>query len=221
MHDATVVDRADTKLQSSCDGGRSPVGGRSFAQGGLAALGTVPFRAIVGDRARGLLGSWRQLVFLSARSHSQPSVPLGRGRLVGNHRSVGETVFRTGVVERPRSDSEGTSLRPVEPGRQSRRDHVANEQHPDHLLLAVPSRERLPRLLKRVLTVWVAIVVESSRHRPIRVRKREPGTASRLRPRRIQHRHVWRKLQLARPDLVPRQRPADRSPRTLSPLLRR
>ena len=51
--------------------------------------------------------------------------------------------------------------------------------------------------------------------------RRRRGASRRLRAGRIDHRPVRRQLQLARPDLVPRQLPAHRSAGALSPLLRR
>ena len=46
----------------------------------LEAVGAVPVRAAVGHRARGLLGRWRLLDLLPARSRPQPRLSLGRRR---------------------------------------------------------------------------------------------------------------------------------------------
>src|SRR5262249_2101148 len=87
----------------------------------LASLGTVCQRAILGDGARGLQPRRQRLDLLSPRSCPVARLSLGRGRSGGVVRSLSTPGLRPGIVARPRSHSEGTSLRPDSRGNQPRR----------------------------------------------------------------------------------------------------
>ncbi len=87
----------------------------------VAKMGTVPQRAAVGDRARGLQRERRCVELLPARSRPIARLPLGRGRARGVLRSEAAAVFRAGAVERQRSDPEGAAVRPEQRPGQSRR----------------------------------------------------------------------------------------------------
>ncbi len=61
----------------------------------------------------------------------------------------------------------------------------------------------------------------STRDHPYVLQRRRPRTSRRLRAGRVDHRAVRRQLELARPDLVPGELPADRVAAEVPPLLRR
>ena len=98
-----------------------------------------------------------------------------------------------------------------------------------HRLLAIPSRERLERVLRYLLDENeflsplrhpLAVARAHATH-PFVLRRRRRRASRRLRARRVEHRPVRRQLELARADLVPGELPADRGARALPPLLRR
>ena len=76
-------------------------------------------------------------------------------------------------------------------------------------------RERVPEPLRHPRALQVP------RAAPVRLPRGRPGTQRRLPAGRIEHRHVRRQLQLARPDLDAGQRPADQGAAELLPVLRR
>ena len=96
------------------------------------------------------------------------------------------------------------------------------------MLLAIPSRERLVRVLgaharrERVpLAARHPLDVEGVRKESLPLRLRRADAGGRLRAGRIEDRPLRRQLQLARPRLDAAQLSADRGARALPPLLRR
>ena len=95
-------------------------------------------------------------------------------------------------------------------------------------LLAIPSRQRLERVLRYVLDeneflspYGIRSLVEVPPRQPLRLPLQRSGVPGGVRSRRIEHEPLWRQLQLARPDLVPRELSAHRGPGAVSLLLRR
>ena len=95
-------------------------------------------------------------------------------------------------------------------------------------LLAIPSRERLERVLRYVLDeneflspYGVRSLVEIPPGQSLRLPLPRSGVPGGVRSRRIEHEPLRRQLELARPDLVPGELPAHRGPGAVSLLLRR
>ena len=84
-------------------------------------MGALPRRARVEHRARGLQRQRRCLVVVPARPRSLPGLPLERGWARRDLRRAADPVPRVRFLERPRSDPEGTHLRPHGARGQSRR----------------------------------------------------------------------------------------------------
>ena len=95
-------------------------------------------------------------------------------------------------------------------------------------LLAIPSRERLERVLRYMLDeteflspYGIRSLSQYHRDQPCRVQSEFGEMQRELRSRRIDHAHVRRQLELARADLVPGQLRHHRSAGTIPLLLRR
>ena len=97
----------------------------------------------------------------------------------------------------------------------------------DTVLLSTVDPERLRRVLTEVLdedgmlSPYGIRSLSAAPGRTVHGRGRRPGLRRRLRAGRVADRDVRRQLQLARPDLVPRQLPGDRGAGALPPLPRR
>ncbi len=75
-------------------------------------MGTVPFRAPVGDRARGLLGGRPGLELLHPRPGALTCLPLGGGRPGRLLRRPAAALLRARALERQGRHPEGAGLRP-------------------------------------------------------------------------------------------------------------
>src|SRR5438132_3293155 len=95
--------------------------GRCPPADSLAEVGSVSRRPLLGNRPRGLQRERRRLVVSAPRSRAIKSVPLVRGRHRRIFRSLSDPLLVDGLLERARSDSEGTLLRPRAERRKSRR----------------------------------------------------------------------------------------------------
>ena len=101
--------------------------------------------------------------------------------------------------------------------------------HAGRRLLAVPSKEKLLRVLQRACSTRRSSSRRSAcgrcrrctRDKPVVVRHRRQAVRGPLHAGRIGHRAVRRQLELARAGLVPGQLPADRGAGKVPPLLRR
>ena len=103
---------------------------------------------------------------------------------------------------------------------------TATARRHGHRLLAIPSRERLERVLRYLLDeneflspYGISALSRVYKDRPYAAPALRPGAAGRVRARRVGLGPVRRQLELARPDLDAGQLPADRGPGTLSPFL--
>ena len=95
-------------------------------------------------------------------------------------------------------------------------------------ILALVNPERLRRILSQMLDeneflspYGIRSLSRYHARAPLRLPRTGPGVPGRLSAGRVGHRHVRRQLQLARPDLVPRERADHPGAAAVLPLLRR
>ena len=112
------------------------------AEGSLEEVGTVPQRAAVGNRPRGLQRGRRRLELLQPRSGPLARLSLGRGRPGRHLRRPAAALLRAGPVERQGPDPQGAPVRPDQQREQSRRGRqgvlLLPRQHADALVHEVP-----------------------------------------------------------------------------------
>src|SRR5580700_3000626 len=87
----------------------------------LEPLGSLSFRACLGNGARGLQRRWRCVELPSSRSRPFACVSLERGRHSWHLRPAPISLFCCGSLERTRSYSEGTAVWPGWSRREPRR----------------------------------------------------------------------------------------------------
>src|SRR5262249_18291406 len=94
--------------------------GGARARCSMAEVGSVPLRAAVGDRARGLQRLGQRLGLLQPRPGALAGLPLGRGRAGRRLRRPAAALLRALPVERKGPHPEGAPLRPDEQRGESR-----------------------------------------------------------------------------------------------------
>ena len=87
----------------------------------LVRVGSLPQRARLGHRARGLLRGRRRLALVPPRPRPFPRLPVERGRDGRHQRHPPRAVPRAGPVERQGPDPQGADVRPVRARGQPRR----------------------------------------------------------------------------------------------------
>ena len=109
--------------------------------------------------ARGLQRRRNRLGLFPVRALPSARLPLGRGRHRRHLRQSSAPVFRVGLLERPRSDSEGAPLRPQRPAGQSRRGRqgvlLLPRFHADALLHEVPVQVSAGRVSLLACARWM------------------------------------------------------------------
>ncbi len=178
--------------------GHRPRRGRPVRRQPLVRVGTLPRRARVGHRPRGLQRGRQRVGLLPARPCPVPRVPLERGR---DGRHLGHpprAVHGAGPVERRRPDHQGADVRADRPRGQPRRGRQG--------VLVVPRGAAQPRAPALALPLPAGAV-------PVRgPRRRErPARQAPARVRADRHRRVRRRPLLDRGGHL-RQGVADRDP---------
>src|SRR5213078_586793 len=93
------------------DGGGAAVGGGAGSEEALEEMGTVPFRATVGNGARGLQRRGHGLGIFPSRPRAFAGLSMGRGRHRRNQRPSPDDLLCGGALEWARRDFEGATVR--------------------------------------------------------------------------------------------------------------